>query len=710
MKTIKKLIIIFTALILPILLCSTVSAANYTVNPGDNIQNVINNATSGDNIIINSGTYNQNVTVNKNLTIKSNGTVTINASGTGSCFRIVSTGSGSTIQGFRLTGATVSTPLATAGIHLDGASYVNILQNTMFNNWAGIFMFPNARYNNIYENIITNNNRHGIRITDGSGYNNIYSNLITNNNLDNQANSGTTRYGGITYSTAATGNDNIYLNIIVGNLRNQLYDPDNTINAVNNWWGNNSLPTGISGATFNPWLVLNLTASQQVIYVNDSTVLNADLTKNSNNQDTKLIYPNKYIPDGVNILFSTDIGLLDGLSSVNKTTNQGKANVTYNGTTVGIANINATLNSQKVTTNVTVNSIPTGLVVSNVSGYFGDAVDLSANLRDLVHGNVPVPFKTVFFTVNGVLVGSALTDVNGVATLPYVINLVSGNYDIVANFAQDDYFNASSGNATLSVGLIPTSINVSNLTGNKGEIVNLTAKLIDTHNNVSLAGKTITYLLNGINVGNAVTDTNGVASLPYTITEMGGTYLIQALFAQDNTYAASSGEGKLKVPQADLYVKANSSKYNPLVGEIITITFNVGNKGPDSAENVVLTLNVPEGMAFIMARASFGDWKYDPSTRKITWNIGEVPEGASFNLSLMVKVTSSGIFEFKPGLISDTYDPNLENNIGSVVINSQNKADHGNSTAGMQKTGAPLMGILLALMALLGGLIISRRA
>jgi len=296
-----------------------------------------------------------------------------------------------------------------------------------------------------------------------------------------------------------------------------------------------------------------------------------------------------------------------------------------------------------------------------------------------------------------------------VAVLSYVINLVSGNYDLVASFAQDDYFNASSGNGTLSVNRIPTSITVSNLTGNKGGIVNLTAKLIDIHNNVSLAGKTINFSLNGINVGNALTDTQGVAILPYTITQTGGTYLIQALFAQDNIYAASNGDGELKVPQADLYVKANSSKYNPVVGEIITITFNVGNNGPDTAENVVLTLNVPPGMAFTMASASFGDWKYDPSTRKITWNIGDVPEGSIFDLSLMVRVLSSGIFEFLPGLTSDTYDPNLENNIGSVVINAQNNKTSGNSTVGMQKTGIPLIGILLAIMAVIGGLFISRR-
>ena len=220
---------------------------------------------NGDTIWVQPGTYTENVIVNKRLTIipwpGMPGTVTIDATGTsGSCFRITAAGSGSTIQGFILIGAINP---STAGVYLDtGASNCNILQNTMRNNWAGMFIWSSN--NQIYENIIIDNNRHGIRLVSGSGNNNIYSNIINNNNLNNAGGA----YGGITTTAAASGNDNIYLNQIVGNHINQIYGQATyPLNAINNWWGTNSAPTGITGATYNPWLVLGITAVPGIINV-----------------------------------------------------------------------------------------------------------------------------------------------------------------------------------------------------------------------------------------------------------------------------------------------------------------------------------------------------------------------------------------------------------------------------------------------------------
>ncbi|MDP3066071.1 MAG: hypothetical protein Q8N08_04960, partial [Methanobacteriaceae archaeon] len=347
-----------------IIICSSVSAANWTVNPGDNIQTVINGASSQDNITINTGTYNQNVLVNKNLTIVSNGTVTINAGGPGNCFRINSGGSGSTIQGFHLTGATTSGSLTFAGIRLEGASYVKILQNTMYNNWAGIFMWPDSRYNQIYNNNISNNYRHGIRITDGSGYNQIYSNIINNNNLDNQPNSGTTRYGGITYSSAALGYDTIYFNQIVGNLRNQLYDPDNTLTAINNWWGTNSAPTGVLGATYSPWLILGITANPYSIYNGQTSTITADLNHNYNGVTYSDVSSLGHVKDGIPISFIFTGSPLGTLSINPATTLNGFATTIFTANTAGISRVNATLNSANVHTTSNAAQTPCNILIN----------------------------------------------------------------------------------------------------------------------------------------------------------------------------------------------------------------------------------------------------------------------------------------------------------------------------------------------------------
>ena len=86
---------------------------------------------------------------------------------------------------------------------------------------------------------------------------------------------------------------------------------------------------------------------------------------------------------------------------------------------------------------------------------------------------------------------------------------------------------------TLTVNHTPTTITVNPVSGSKGDIVNLIATLTDTHNNVPIAGKSIQFSVNGNIVGTATTNTHGIATHTYTITQNPGTYTILAEFLQD---------------------------------------------------------------------------------------------------------------------------------------------------------------------------------
>ncbi|MDO8870780.1 MAG: hypothetical protein Q7V10_08545 [Methanobacteriaceae archaeon] len=69
MKT--RNLVILTFLFTLFLSIPTISAANVTINPEDSIQDAINNAASGDTIILNTGAYNQSgIKINKELTFK----------------------------------------------------------------------------------------------------------------------------------------------------------------------------------------------------------------------------------------------------------------------------------------------------------------------------------------------------------------------------------------------------------------------------------------------------------------------------------------------------------------------------------------------------------------------------------------------------------------------------------------------------------------
>jgi len=175
--------------------------------------------------------------------------------------------------------------------------------------------------------------------------------------------------------------------------------------------------------------------------------------------------------------------------------------------------------------------------------------------------------------------------------------------------------------------------------------------------------------------------------------------------------STASGNGTaIYVPLTDLYINSWASKNNPYVGETITLTFKLGNNGPDTASNVVFTLPIPGGMEFVDVTVDQGTATYDPVSRTITWILGDVEVGDP-TAWVKVKVLSAGTFVFRPSITTDTYDPNMESSIQPVTINAQTV--HGEvvngQTVGMQITGIPIAQLLLAVLMVLGGLYAAKR-
>ncbi|MCF8146618.1 MAG: IPTL-CTERM sorting domain-containing protein [Deltaproteobacteria bacterium] len=133
--------------------------ATIDVYPGDKIQDAVNSASAGDTIIVHTGTYTENIEVKKQLTIKNagDGGVTVNAKkGSDPCIIIKSSGSGSTIQGLTLAGAT-----SDDGVRLDGADSCHIKDNHIRNN--GHFGIHSTGVGNtISGNTISSNGKDGV--------------------------------------------------------------------------------------------------------------------------------------------------------------------------------------------------------------------------------------------------------------------------------------------------------------------------------------------------------------------------------------------------------------------------------------------------------------------------------------------------------------------------------------------------------------------
>ena len=329
------------------------------------------------------------------------------------------------------------------------------------------------------------------------------------------------------------------------------------------------------------------------------------------------------------------------------------------------------------TNNLTVDPTLTNVTVSPISGYKGDNITLTAKLWDLVF-DIPVNGRSMDFFINGTKVGSNTTDINGIATFSYTIIENIGDYVLSAVFSGDEQFGASNGTSTLSVNATPTTIVMGNVTANKGQNVVLNATLWNTYRNQTIASQNITFKVNGTVIGSVITDANGTATLNYTVDLIGGNYIIETEFAGDTQYANSSAIGTLKVLSANLYIQVKTSKNNPKIGEKFTLTYKLGNKGPDSADNVIVTIFIPKGFQ-ITGITGDGNWTYNKYSNTLTWTLKTVEVGDPY-LHITGENTNTGNHIFTSSISSETYNSNTEDVTTIKIVTPTKKNNHSTNT------------------------------
>ncbi|WP_462273566.1 right-handed parallel beta-helix repeat-containing protein [Methanohalophilus sp.] len=142
------------------------------------IQAAVNNAGIGDTILVDSGSYTENVDVNipLNITSKENASVThvIAADSEDHVFDVTS--NSVTISGFNISGTSRSDNGEFASIYLKNANYCNLSDNTITDNYySGIYLY-NSSNNNITGNTVADNSiNYGIYLASSE------SNMISNN-------------------------------------------------------------------------------------------------------------------------------------------------------------------------------------------------------------------------------------------------------------------------------------------------------------------------------------------------------------------------------------------------------------------------------------------------------------------------------------------------------------------------------------------------
>jgi parallel beta-helix repeat protein len=152
---------LYLAILTVILLVGSVLAATIVVCPsGCNysiIQQAIDSSHAGDTILVQSGTYHENVYVSKGIILRGvdtgKGKPVVNARGSGSVITLYA--DNVTLEGFNATGS-VSCGCGNAGIKIM-SNNSTIIGNTAYENKYGIYC-GNHMGNNIYRNDLVKNN------------------------------------------------------------------------------------------------------------------------------------------------------------------------------------------------------------------------------------------------------------------------------------------------------------------------------------------------------------------------------------------------------------------------------------------------------------------------------------------------------------------------------------------------------------------------
>ncbi|UTB32435.1 MAG: Ig-like domain repeat protein [Methanobacterium sp. ERen5] len=308
------------------------------------------------------------------------------------------------------------------------------------------------------------------------------------------------------------------------------------------------------------------------------------------------------------------------------------------------------------TATLTVTNIPTTLKVNNITTNNGKTVPLTAQLNDQ-NGN-PFINQTIFFKISNIIIGTATTDSNGTAVLPYNVTQNRGNYTIQAEFRGNEIYEPNTGTATLTVTNIPTTLKVNNITTNNGKTVPLTAQLNDQNGN-PLTNQTITFKIGNNTIGTATTNSNGTAILPYNVTQNRGNYTIQTEFRGNEIYEPSTGTATLTINTVSTKLKLynqttnkgktvkltaqlNDPNGNPLTNQIITFKIGnntIGTATTNSNGTAILTYKTTQNKGKYGIQAVFrGNEVYDTSTGTATLQINTV----STKLKVYNQTTNNG--------------------------------------------------------------------
>ena len=284
-------------------------------------------------------------------------------------------------------------------------------------------------------------------------------------------------------------------------------------------------------------------------------------------------------------------------------------------------------NPASKTVKISINDENAAIAADNAN--FNVEGDRSYSIAVNDSNGVPVIGEEVVFTLNGEVIGTAVTDENGIATI--ILPPTAGSSDISIKI-NDDKYAAEPKNATIVIEKTNTAITAtaSSYVINYGGTYSITLK--DANNN-ALGGKQITFILNGKNIGSTVTNANGVASIKLTAgilkAAKAGSRNLVVKFNSDATYNAASKTVKVSIKKEKTKITAKKKTFKRAV-KVKKYTITLKNSKKKAVKKAKVTLKI-KGKTYKAKTNSKG---------KATFKIKKLTKKGTYKAKIAFKATA----------------------------------------------------------------------
>ena len=363
------------------------------------------------------------------------------------------------------------------------------------------------------------------------------------------------------------------------------------------------------------------------------TTINDTAIKSLNASNTFPSYLNPVVNEATNKIYVQMGNIQDGS---NQTRPVGVIDGATHSATALPTSITLVETSPGVNTRATITGIRVNKTLNRV--YLGLRINASNYLR-VLDGATDAVITTLNLPNGATFMGLAVNDITG--------KIFVTIFDTDAVTVVDGATNTVAG--TIPVGDGPSAITV-----------NAAANRIYVGNQIS---KTISFI-NGQTL--SVTDTLTVPYNPTTIDFDPTTTRVYA-----NTVGSGGAEqaglviisdpASAGVPQANLSVTNTESADPSSPGNNLIYTVQVSNQGPSSATNVILTTTLT-GSSFNFVSASSTAGSCNQSNGVVTCNIGDMANGASATVTIVVTPTTNGTITSNASVAGAEDDPVAANN------------------------------------------------